>query len=219
MIPSSTLFSFRVVGIPVEIGTTAALLVGFLALSYGRSGTAGLVTGLAYAVVLLASILVHELGHAIIGTRLGLQPQRIVLHGFGGFTQYGRRPQPRAGVISSLAGPGAGLLLGVALIGLRLALPLLLPSVAHGPVIGLLGMAIAVNIFWSLFNLLPIYPLDGGQVLWHGLRIKLAPDRANRIVRNVSIPVAILTGVVGYLLGYIFIPLICFFAVMQVLRL
>lgn len=214
MIPSKTLVSFRVFGIPVEIGTTAALLVAFLALSWGRSGTAGLVTGAAYAVVLLLSILVHELGHAVVGTRLGLRPQRIVLHGFGGFCEYGQRPKPRDGVISSLAGPAAGLILGGVLVALRVFAGGAMPS----QLLGMLNMAIFINLFWSLFNLLPIYPMDGGQVLWHGLRLKLSPAKADKIVRNVTIPVAILTGVVGYLAGFIFIPLICFFAIMQVLR-
>lgn len=214
MIPSGSIFRVQVLGVPVEVGMTAVVLVGFLALSAGRAGTQGLIAGAAYAVVLLGSILVHELGHAIVGGRLGLRPKRIVLHGFGGFCEYGRSPKPAEGVISSLAGPGAGLLLGGLLLGLRLALGGSLPD--H--VLSLLDSAVFINIFWSLFNLLPMFPLDGGQVLWHGLRLRLPPAQADKITRGVAVPVAILAGIAGYAAGFIFIPLICFFALMRALR-
>ncbi len=214
MISDRSLFSFVVLGVPVEVGTSALLLLGFLALSFGRSGTAGLVAGLTYAVVLLFSVLVHELGHAVVGTRLGLRPRRIVLHGFGGFTEYGRSPRPKEGVISALAGPLAGLGLGVVFLVVRIAAGGSLPA----QVVGLLNAGIFVNFFWSLFNLLPIFPMDGGQVLRHALLIRLPPVRVAKIVRNVTVPTAILVGLGGYLAGFVFIPLICFFAVMQVLR-
>ena len=214
MIPDQSLFSFRVLGVPVEISMTALLLVGFLALSAGRSGTQGLVAGLAAAVVLIGSILVHELGHALVAGRLGLRPRRIVLQGFGGFTEYGRPPSPSQGVITSVAGPLAGLALG----GLLFALELLLADRLPAHVLGLIGMGVGINVFWSLFNLLPIYPMDGGQLLWYGLRLRMPVARADRIVRNVTVPLAILVGIGGFLLGYVFIPLICFFAIMQVMR-
>jgi len=215
MIPNNAIFTFRAFGIPVEIGMTALLLVGFLALSAGRGGTAGLVHGLAYAIVLVVSILVHELGHALVGARLGLRPQRIVLHGFGGFCEYGSRPQPRQGVVSSLAGPGAGLVLGGLLVVVRLLLGARIPD----SVLSLVDAGIFINLFWSLFNLLPIFPMDGGQVLWYALRIRLSPARADKIVRYVSIPVAVVAGLLGYLAGFVFIPLICFFAIARLLRL
>lgn len=214
MISDSSILSFRVGGVPVDISMTALFLVAFLALSYGRSGTAGLVMGLAYAVLLIFSILVHELGHALVGARLGLRPQRIVLHGFGGYCEYGRRPTATQGVISSLAGPFAGLLLGGVLVAVQLGLGSTLPPHVQT----LLGMGIFINIFWSVFNLLPMYPLDGGHVLLYALRLKLTPLKADRIVKRVTIPLAIAVGIAGYLAGFIFIPLICFFAVLQVLR-
>lgn len=215
MIADRPLISFSVLGVPVEVGASALLLLGFLALSFGRSGTAGLVAGIAYAVVLLASVLVHELGHAVVGSRLGLRPRRIMLHGFGGFTEYGRRPRPAEGVISSMAGPLAGLALGVVCLLLRLTLgPALPPLVA-----GMLQAGVFINFFWSLFNLLPIFPMDGGQALRHALLLRLPPARVERIVRNVTVPTAIIVGIAGYAAGFVFIPLICFFAVMQVIRL
>ncbi len=214
MISDRPLLQFRLLGVPVEIGMTALLLVAFLALSYGRSGTGGLALGALTAVILIASILVHELGHAVVGTRLGLDPRRIMLHGFGGYTEYGKRPSARDGVISSLAGPIAGLLLG----GLLVVVQVLLGGQLPSAVVGLLSMAIFINIFWSLFNLLPIYPMDGGQVLWYGLRLRMNASRADRIVRNVTVPTAIVVGIVGYMAGYVFIPLICFFAIMQVIK-
>ncbi|MCB9777901.1 MAG: hypothetical protein H6742_05005 [Alphaproteobacteria bacterium] len=209
------LFSFRAFGLPVQIETSALLIVGFIALSWGRGGTDLLALGVVYALVLMGSIFVHELGHAVVGARLGLQPQRIALHGFGGYCQYGRRPTPGKGVISSLAGPAAGLLLG----GVLLVLSFTIGGSLSGRAAYLLQQAIFINIFWSLFNLLPMYPMDGGQALWHGLRLKISPLKADRIVKTTTIVTAVLAGIAGVLAGFFFIPLICFFAVMQARRL
>lgn len=209
------LFSFRAFGLPVQVETSALFIVGFIALSWGRGGTDLLALGVLYAVVLMASIFVHELGHAVVGARLGLRPQRIALHGFGGYCQYGRRPTPGKGVISSLAGPAAGLLLGGVLFAVYLAAGQGMP----GRAVYLLEQAIFINVFWSLFNLLPMFPMDGGQALWHGLRLKISPLKADGIVKRVTIVTAVLTGVAGALAGFLFIPLICFFAVMQARRL
>lgn len=214
MMNTPSLLSFRAFGIPIEVGTTALLLIGFLALSYGRAGSSGLVAGAVYGLVLLGSIFVHELGHALVGARLGLKPRRIVLHGFGGFCEYGRPPGPKEGVIASLAGPAAGLALGVVCFVVYIAVGSGLPPHVEG----LLASAVFINVFWSVFNLLPMFPLDGGQVLWYALRLRLAPARADRITRNVTVPVAILTAIAGYAAGFIFVPLICFFAITRALR-
>ena len=195
----------RVLGFPVEVGYTAVLVFLWIAWSMGHGQIANAV---ALSLIMFGSILVHELGHAVIGRRLGLQPRRIVLHGFGGLCQYGVSPNARQGVLSSAAGPGAGLLLGVvSWLVLHFAGPML-PSQA----VWALDWLVWVNVFWSLFNLLPMYPLDGGHVLWHGLRLFLVGGRAWKITRVVGLVVAVLTVAVGYFTGMWFLALVAVLA-------
>lgn len=113
-----------------------------------------------WMLVVFVSILVHELGHAIAGMRFGSTPS-IRLHGFGGVTFLpGARFTRGQNIFVSAAGPAAGLLLGLLILAISKFVTDLPP---------LFGLAIAfglyVNFIWTFVNLLPIQPLDGGQIL------------------------------------------------------
>jgi Zn-dependent protease/CBS domain-containing protein len=130
-------------------------------------------TALAAAVLFFASVLLHELSHALVGRAQGVQINRITLFVFGGMAEMqGEPPSWRAEVGMAIVGPLTSLALGVLCIGLvprtgvtfdpanpqRLfmglgALPTLLLWL--GP----------VNVVLGLFNLVPGFPLDGGRVL------------------------------------------------------
>jgi Zn-dependent protease len=106
------------------------------------------------------SIVLHELGHALVARAAGADPE-IQLAGLGGVTRY--QPTGRSGtrgwrLAISLAGPGVGLAIG--------GLAWLLRDAVGG---GYPGVALQILLFtsigWSVFNLLPILPLDGGQAL------------------------------------------------------
>jgi len=163
-------------------------------------------SGTISTLVVLGSVLVHELGHAFAARAYGLGPISIVLHGFGGLTRFARRPSHGQGVVVGLAGPVSGMAVGI------LALPLALwAGMAPGWVSGTLDIVVRINIFWSLFNLLPMYPLDGGQVMWHLLAGRIEPAAARVWVRRVSLCSAALVGVIGLLFGAYFLALISFF--------
>jgi hypothetical protein len=124
-----------------------------------------------WSVVVLLSVLVHELGHALVGRALGLVP-RIDLHGMGGTTSFGAHaPLGRARrVLISVAGPFAGftfaaILFGAQIAGARPAHPLALHA---------LSLFFFVNVSWGIFNLLPMLPLDGGDVLREVVGEKIA---------------------------------------------
>ncbi len=174
------------------------------------------------AVVFFVSIMVHELGHAVAAKAFGLGPIRLVIHGFGGLTSFGVSPTHKQGVLVSLAGPIAGILLAClsALIGLMLAslggFGFATPEYGgHFLLVYTISMMIQVNIFWSLFNLLPIFPLDGGQVMWHGLAMVMPSAVARRRTKQVSIAISAIVGVAALIAGQIFIALICLFAFSQ----
>ncbi len=145
---------FRLFGVPVRIGA------GFLltALLFGSLGPtpAG---GMARALIVFVSILVHELGHAVVGRAFGGRPT-VELHALGGLTQLGGASLSRARhALMTLAGPFAGFALGLVV--------WLATRHAHlsGEQASVVHFALFVNVGWGVINLLPVLPFDGGQVL------------------------------------------------------
>lgn len=190
----------RVAGVPIYVTGSALFVLAFMVLGGRPSTSAEYATATLYALMFFFSILVHELGHALAGKRLGLNPRQIVLHGFGGLCEYGRSPRAREGFYSAAAGPVAGLLLGVVAWALLLVIRGRVPE----PLPWLVGNLVRLTMFWSLFNLLPMWPLDGGHVLWHGLRQRIPGGRAWRITRTVGIATALLVAAVAVLAPQVF---------------
>jgi Zn-dependent protease len=177
-VPTAYDLNFRLLGIPVRISPwfwLAGLLLG--------ARSSGPVSLLLWVAALLASILVHELGHAVVIRSFGFRPW-ITLYGFGGLTSYDPRPVYRSPesetwgrVAISLAGPVAGLLLA-ALLWLGLVAAGHRPDIVFGPPLHLtpwvrlpnlrlaefLNYIFFISVAWGLVNLLPVYPLDGGQI-------------------------------------------------------
>ena len=146
---------FRLLGVPVTIGPSILLLLALFGLSLGD-----LVAIVLWVVIGVASIVLHELGHALVARAAGAEPT-ITLAGLGGVTRYqptGRSGQRSWRLAISLAGPAVGFAVGGVAWLLRDAVPGGYPSVA-------LQILLFTSIGWSIFNLLPILPLDGGQAL------------------------------------------------------
>lgn len=133
--------------------------------------------------IVFVSVLVHELGHALVGRMFGLAPQ-IELHGMGGTTSWtnARDIGNAASVAISLAGPFAGFALAAVLfLAGRLGFK------PHGQLASAaLDMALFINIRWGLFNLAPMLPLDGGNVVRSTLN-GLTKGRGEKAARVVSI--------------------------------
>ena len=175
---------FRLGQIPVRVHFSFFLTMLFLGASGGRVDLAGIVMWSAIAFV---SVLIHELGHALMGKAFGLTPQ-IDLHGMGGLTSWtaGKRLTPGRNILVSLAGPFAGFFVGAAVIAANAAH--LIPHTEFAQ--RTYEVALWVNIGWGVFNLLPMLPLDGGNVMASGLRW-IFGARAERPARYISILVAV----------------------------
>lgn len=186
---------FRIFGIPFVITGyfwLGCVLTSGLGMSLSPQAVLRTVV---WTACVLASIVVHELGHAFAGRSFGASPS-VVLHGIGGMTSLGgiRLTRGRS-ILVSLAGPGAGLALwGV----LRLLTSRMGddPYDLTDPIILGVFMALEfltfINFVWSIFNLLPILPLDGGQVL----RDALGPRQIG-VARAVGAVVAALLAVLS----------------------
>lgn len=187
---------FQIFGIPCRIHPFFWIISAIFAFPGGNQLPGSLVLGftLVGMACLLISILVHELGHAVLIRRAGFQPS-IVLHGFGGYAQYQpqRSIRPATLIAISFAGPGAGFILYGIVCGLEVLL--MRADIFHRIPVGsalLLGDAIMqlkyINLFWGLINLLPIYPLDGGQIArtWLGSRWGLKGVRQSLVVSIIA---------------------------------
>jgi Zn-dependent protease len=178
--------SFSIFRIPVRVQLWFFALVFVLAGFWNFRDPASMFV---FAGIVFASILVHELGHAFMGRLFGLQPS-ITIHGFGGLTSWtaGRNVGAGRSLLISLAGPAVGLFVGTALFLVSKAFPLddRLPPLA----MKLFWSAVSVNLFWSVFNLAPVMPLDGGNAFRSFWALTKIGD-AEIVARVVSIPVAL----------------------------
>ena len=160
----------RVAGIEIGAHWSWLLVVGLIVWSLagsvfpsvnpGYSDGTYLAMAAVAAVLFFASLLLHELGHAIQGRREGIAIDGITLWVFGGVARLrGQVPSAGAELRVALAGPAVSLLLGVVFLVVALGLPL------PGTVDGVLFWLGQINLYLLVFNLLPALPLDGGRVL------------------------------------------------------
>lgn len=159
--------SFRLFGFDVEIQFGFWLTAGLLGLGLLRSDTPFAIV--VWILVVLVSILVHELGHAFAIRRHRIDPV-ISLHWMGGTTSWRMvTPLTRGDrIIVSLAGPfaGFGLAFVVWLIG-----KVVPDGIGSLPLLAIIAyeQLLWVNVIWGIINLLPVLPFDGGHVLEEAL--------------------------------------------------
>lgn len=191
---------------PITIQWTFLILVALFAFASARPA----VYGLQFAAVALVSILIHEAGHALAFAAYGRRSE-IVVHGFGGLTISEACTPLRDGpsILISLAGPGAGILVGLG------ALWLQRQGVGQTEAWSyyLLADVIFVNLGWGLLNLLPIIPLDGGHVMQR-LVGRAVPSRRNTLPAAISLVVAGAAAITGFVVGYQFAGMLAAFYAM-----
>ena len=199
------MFRFTIFGIPVAVQPffwiTLAIIGGA-----GRASDAVALFGIVLFVLAgFISILVHELGHALTARRFGAYSE-ITLHAFGGLAAYsGVRLTRLQSFLVTAAGPAIQLLLGLAV---WYMIPPLSPRLSDQAYFFLRDLMV-ISIYWAVLNLLPVYPLDGGQML----HAALGPQRI-RTTLWVTIIVAVAVGL--YMLerkyGFVFPLLLGIFA-------
>ena len=175
----------RLFGIDIVIDWSLLIIFGLITFSLGAGlfprwhpeWGAGLawMTALAAAVLFFASVLAHELAHALVGRLGGIRVRRITLFMFGGMAQMENEPPTwRIELVMALAGPATSLLLGLLFLWFAdlASGPIQVdpenpaPGIAAlGPLASLLLWLGPVNIILGVFNLVPAFPLDGGRVL------------------------------------------------------
>ncbi|GGM68297.1 site-2 protease family protein [Dactylosporangium sucinum] len=175
----------RVAG--VEVGANWSVLIVFVLLAWllaagrlparypGRPEWAYAAAGLLAAVVFLLGLLAHEVSHAVLARRNGIQVEGITLWVFGGVARLRGEPStPGADARIAGVGPLVSLLLGLGFAGVA---ALLATAGQTGLVVGTVSWLAGINLLLAVFNLFPAAPLDGGRLLRAGLW-KWRGDRA-----------------------------------------
>lgn len=156
---------FRILGSDIHLHVT---LLCSAALFYwgnvrGQTAQEAAVSWLFYLVV-FGSILVHEFGHVLVARLYGVDCRKITLHGLGGLAHLDAEPRRASDAFFvALAGPVTSIALGGLLWGFSLV-PLS-ENVSKS-----LEVMATINFVIAAFNMVPAYPLDGGQMLHAALR-------------------------------------------------
>ncbi len=189
----SLIFIFALVAWTLATTVLPQTVPGYEALLYWLVGAVG-------ALLFYASLLAHELSHAVVARRNGVKVAGITLWLFGGVSQLeGEPPSARAEAVIAGVGP----LTSFVVAGVAIVIAELIPGI--NLVTALLSWLGFVNISLGLFNLVPAFPLDGGRllssVLWwrSGSRVRGVRDAVR--VGRVFAYLMIAAGVFGLFLG------------------
>lgn len=219
---------FKLLGIPVTLDHSFLLILPLFAFLIGSqlpafvtqlrlvgvvvptgdltAGATPWVLGTIAAIGLFSSVVVHELGHALVARLYGVRTNEIRLWFLGGVAQFQEMPTRRgAEALVALAGPVTSGLLAVLL---WFALPLVQASPGATVVVAYLAIT---NVGLALFNLLPALPLDGGRVLRSVLALFMPYLRATTVAVALSSGIAIVGGIYGVVSGQLFLVIMAFF--------
>lgn len=203
---------FKLFGIPVRVHPWFWVIAVLLGISGG--GETPPIDLLIWVGCVFVSILVHEFGHALAALAYGWRPW-ITLYSFGGLASYQpTRHDWRSQVLISIAGPLAGFFFIAAIMAAVQASGHQIQILPNTPSIGfhslfppwafffpfesgnvntLIWYLWQINILWGLLNLLPIYPLDGGQIT---RELCLQGNRSRGIEQSLWISIVTAGGVV-----------------------
>ena len=156
-------------------------------------------------ILIVLSILIHELGHALVAKRYKLTGLSIMLHGFGGFATSSGARTPNQSLMISLAGPAATFAVGYLCHGVAyLAAPKVGSEEAALQVL-LIDYLGTINVTMGVLNLIPSFPFDGGNSLQAILNRKMTYLKATRAVGHVGLIVSPLVLLYAVLTGQNFI--------------
>jgi Zn-dependent protease len=173
----------RIAGFPIDVNPSFLLLLAIVALTMG--GLAGVIAVL----VAFASVIAHELGHALVARHLDVRVAGIELHFFGGAAKIVDSPRtPGDEIAIAAAGPAVSF----AIAGLSTMLAMLVPPAA--PVFGALAW---INLLIGAFNLIPAFPMDGGRILRAILQRRMGHLRATEVAVVLARGFAVALAVYG----------------------
>ena len=198
----------RVAGIDVWLHWSW-LLIAYFQIIQRQGAYSSLAWNVAEYCGLFVIVLLHEFGHAFATRQVGGRAEQIVLWPFGGVAYVSPPQRPAAELWSIAAGP----LVNVVLVGVFFAADLAMHGGGRSDAHRLLHNLQYINLLLLIFNMLPIYPLDGGQILRSLLWFPLGPIRSlyiASIIGFIGVGVLVLYALwqrsiwMGFIAAYVF---------------
>lgn len=208
----------QISGIGIFIHWTFVLLLLWIAyVYYQKTGDPqAALDGVLFILALFGCVVLHELGHALTAKRFGIKTRDITILPIGGLARLERIPEdPKQELLVAIAGPAVNVVLALIFWGIVEARGDL-ASVESLAVPGapFLDRLLWVNVFLTVFNLLPAFPMDGGRVLRALLAMRFDYVRATEMAASVGQFMAIAFGIVGLFGPNPFLIIIAFFVFM-----
>lgn len=194
---------FRLFGIQLQLHLTFFILILFVVYQGGsKDGISGGIWGLLIIILVFVCVVLHELGHCLAAKRYGVHIHRILLLPIGGMAQFGSIPrQPQRELIIALAGP----LVNFTIVGMLYFLSgspeRLLIDENYYNLSDTLSLLLVFNLIMGCFNLLPVFPMDGGRILRALLALKFTYLKATKLAIYIAKPLAI----IGFIMGIFYL--------------
>lgn len=161
---------FRIRGIRLAVHVSFFLLLAYVAYQGWHTAPGahwrGLIWSVSYVLLLFTCVVLHELGHALTARHFGVGVPRILLLPVGGMAEFDSIPrEPRQEILIALAGPAVNF-------GLIACLLFIVPPPSRHELLtsdltfrSLVQHILTMNFAMGCFNLVPVFPMDGGRVL------------------------------------------------------
>lgn len=201
---------FTAFGINVYLHWTWFLLAAFAVQFRPHDWSAG--ERLAAIVGVFGIVLLHEFGHSLACRSVGGRADQIVLWPLGGVAFVQPPVRPGAVLWSIVAGPLVNVLLAPAFYGAWLLAGNL---TGDSQLTSMLWLLWQINMLLLIFNMLPVYPLDGGQTLQALLWFVVGRVRSLRIAAWTGVVIGVAAGVAMLVLGDIWLLVLAVFVVMR----
>jgi Zn-dependent protease len=191
----------RIFGVDVRVHLTFVLLVVLLVAWETTPGEEGgrLVAPILVILSLFLLAGLHELAHAVVAKRLGVEVQDILVLPILLMVRLRLPERPRTELAVAAAGPAANLLLAVLMLALMPLLDLPFGALTRWPPNSLFGLLFWVNLLMGTLNLLPAFPMDGGRILRAVLATRMDHVLATRLAVRIGWLVVLLAGAVAML--------------------
>lgn len=207
---------FKLKGIQVSVHWTWFVALYILYKTSGLDESLGWF--LATYLSLFGIVLMHEFGHAFACRSVGGEAGNIVLWPLGGIA-FVRPPQrPGALLWSIAAGPLVNVVLVPITVGLVFMAEYALPPDQFDGLRQYVYVIFAINLMLLIFNVMPVYPLDGGQMLQAILWYFIGRAKSLRVVAFIGVVMAVVVGVLAFMVRDWWLVLIAVFVFMQAWR-